>query len=311
MSSEQPQESLHQMKMRHKKEMQELQKAGAKGKGGKKDLEKKVAELKAKQDAEVEQFQKVKSPQPEPVAPTPGAGEEEIPEEKKEKKPSKAQKRKANKAARDSENRRQIEESVKDMVDVKAVEAKKLNAKLDALKLSVKEVAADGHCLFRAVGDQLDLHTSSLAALRALSLSSSSRHMALRQLAANHMLAHPDEFAPFLTNADGDMLTPEEYKQYCARLCADSSSAVMWGGQPEIVALAAALGVRISVHAADSEPIVMGADSAQDTLHISYHRHYYGLGEHYNSVVPARARPVEDGDDEDEEAEDGGDQSDA
>ena len=64
----------------------------------------------------------------------------------------------------------------------------------------------------------------------------------------------------------------------------------MWGGQPEIKALASALQRSITVHSADSPPMVMqgggNGGEGKEGLHVSFHRHYFGLGEHYNSLIP-------------------------
>ena len=68
---------------------------------------------------------------------------------------------------------------------------------------------------------------------------------------------------------------------------------VLAGGQVEINALCSVLQRRIWIYGADaSMPILkMGEDCAQNTgvidvpIRVSFHRHYYTLGEHYNSVV--------------------------
>ncbi len=49
---------------------------------------------------------------------------------------------------------------------------------------------ADGHCLYRAVGDQLGSHTND--AMEAGDL------WAIRAKAAAYMRAHPDQFIPFM-----------------------------------------------------------------------------------------------------------------
>eukprot|EP00808_Paulinella_micropora_P024934 g810.t1 len=63
----------------------------------------------------------------------------------------------------------------------------------------------------------------------------------------------------------------------------------VWGGHPEIVALAHALHRQIVVHSAgNTKPMTIGDGGTgwKPPLHISWHRHSYSLGEHYNSVVP-------------------------
>ena len=52
---------------------------------------------------------------------------------------------------------------------------------------------ADGHCLYRAVGDQLTSHTNGTAETEDL--------WAIRAKAAAYMRAHPDRFIPFLPEA--------------------------------------------------------------------------------------------------------------
>ena len=52
---------------------------------------------------------------------------------------------------------------------------------------------ADGHCLYRAVGDQLGSNTSGAAGADAL--------WAIRAKAAAYMREHPDQFVPFMPEA--------------------------------------------------------------------------------------------------------------
>jgi len=109
--------------------------------------------------------------------------------------------------------------------------------------------------------------------------------LALRQIAADYIRTHPDDFAPFLAEDDAsNQSLHQQVTEYCARLQAEDP--VMWGGHPEIVALAAALNRQIVVYTAKGTPLIVGGSSQQQApLKISFHQHYYGLGEHYNSVV--------------------------
>ena len=54
-----------------------------------------------------------------------------------------------------------------------------------------------------------------------------------------------------------------------------------------MAALSAALGRAIEVVQAEGAPVVLGAGRPGETLLITYHRHMYGLGEHYNSTRQA------------------------
>lgn len=52
-------------------------------------------------------------------------------------------------------------------------------------------------------------------------------------------------------------------------------------------ALCAALEVPMEVFSAMSPPLLLGGDYEGTPLLLTYHEHYYALGAHYNSVVPA------------------------
>ena len=52
---------------------------------------------------------------------------------------------------------------------------------------------ADGHCLYRAVGDQLGSHINGAATAHEL--------WGIRAKAAAYMRAHPDQFIPFMPEA--------------------------------------------------------------------------------------------------------------
>jgi OTU domain-containing protein 6 len=61
-----------------------------------------------------------------------------------------------------------------------------------------------------------------------------------------------------------------------------------WGGQLELRALAMALQVPIHVFSAENDVIRMGEEFETTNnlpLQLTYHLHYYTLGEHFNSVT--------------------------
>lgn len=64
-----------------------------------------------------------------------------------------------------------------------------------------------------------------------------------------------------------------------------------WGGHLELRALSLALDRPIHVYSVQSgaEPLKIDAGAGNDDspIRLSYHLHYYALGEHYNQVVPA------------------------
>ena len=61
-----------------------------------------------------------------------------------------------------------------------------------------------------------------------------------------------------------------------------------WGGQLEVRALACALNKKILIYDAQAPVLTISnnnEDNNDDFIRLTYHRHYYSLGEHYNSVV--------------------------
>ena len=54
----------------------------------------------------------------------------------------------------------------------------------------------------------------------------------------------------------------------------------------ELLALATVLGRPLTVIQGEGqESLVVGEDQKGEPLTLTYHRHMYGLGEHYNSVI--------------------------
>jgi len=88
-----------------------------------------------------------------------------------------------------------------------------------------------------------------------------------------------------MTNLEsGEPYTEEEFEKYCHEI----ETTNIWGGQLEIKALSSVLGQPIEIFQADSPILKIGEDLDGKTIRISYHKHAYGLGEHYNSVVPKK-----------------------
>ena len=137
-------------------------------------------------------------------------------------------------------------------------ECEAISRKLVDVNRRIKDVAADGHCLYRAIADQSD-----------------STYTEVRKTCAAFMEAHADDFAPFIED--------ESFGDHCAKV----RSSAEWGGQPEVLALARALDRPIVVYSRDSEPLRMGESDGEELV-VTYHRDYYALGEHYNSTEPLR-----------------------
>ncbi|XP_061787050.1 deubiquitinase OTUD6B [Nerophis lumbriciformis] len=200
-----------------------------------------------------------------------GKEEEEEEEEVKHPRVTKAQKRRDKKAAQEKERESRIAEAeVQNLQGVRHQEGLKLAQKLSQRGLQIKEISSDGHCMYRAVRDQL-------ARRRQPELSVEE----LRGRTAAHMRSHAQDFLPFLSNANtGDVCTAEAFDKYCA----DVQHTAAWGGQLELQALTKVLQLPIDVIQADSPTIKIGEDFDGDAITLVYMRHAYGLGEHYNSV---------------------------
>lgn len=287
------------MLQRHKQELREVKKARGKSKAEVKKME---HELRAKQQAELHALDRElaalrpkrvpkppspkvndsdgsddgetgssdddDAPSPGEKGPTPDSGEQQ----KGPKKPSRAARRKQKREAEDREREKRIEEERKNAgPSAKALEIRRLMDKLGPKGLRITEVAADGNCLYSAVGDQI----------KRSALSGPQSIVELRRLAADYILDHPDDFLPFLIA--GEELPPGGLKKYCDELKRDG----VWGGQLELRALAQSLKVPIVVHSADAPELKMGEEFQRDPLQLTFHRHYYALGEHYNSVAVA------------------------
>ena len=146
----------------------------------------------------------------------------------------------------------------------------------------MRKITPDGHCLFSAVADQLNL-------LGILS-TGAANYSTVRRVASDYILAHPDDFIPFLPSAaeedgarasDSGPMSPAELQTYCQRL----RDTGMWGGEPEIMALCRAYRIPIHVIQGAKPPIVEHNPpddvpvKSRHAVRLSYHRRMYGLGE--------------------------------
>ncbi|TFY67292.1 hypothetical protein EVG20_g3995 [Dentipellis fragilis] len=164
-------------------------------------------------------------------------------------------------------------------------EEKAIRDVCDDLGVEIHEINPDGHCLFAAIADQLQI----IYMIGADGMN----YITVRQAAADYIYSHPNDFLPFLpsTHDDSGLMTPEEFKGYCDAM----RDTGVWGGEPEIRALCRVYRIPIHVIQGSNPPIVVhdpAGDPDKDTtkdhrvIRISYHRKMYGLGEHYNSLRP-------------------------
>lgn len=281
-------ETLHQIKLRHKRELKALKKTPTKGKGAKKALRVKEQKLLKQHAEEIEQAKQKKKvltmdeSNPKAEMQADAVSDKNTKDETLPIKLSKAQRRRKRKEEREKERHAQIDKEILGMKDLRADEMEQLGKKLSALSMEVEEIPSDGHCLYRAIGDQLSRKTTTDELYKEFYEINESEplHMALRRLAAKTIRLHKSHFQLFLPDTD--------VESYCDAITGCEN--IVWGGHLEIAALSEYLGRAIIVHSAEGEPIEIlplksnHAGGKERDLHISYHKHYYGLGEHYNSL---------------------------
>lgn len=200
-------------------------------------------------------------------------------------KPSKGAKRRERRAHQEAEREQRIQEEQSKIVSHRMIENEKLEQKLTPLGLTVNEIKPDGHCLYRAVENQLSLNNKNQLY----------SYQELRKMAASYMREHAMDFLPFFLDEgnikmDSNDVPLEFFQKYCEEV--ETSAA--WGGQLELGALTHCLKKHIIVFSGSFPDVEMGKEykiesgssASNPSIMLSYHMHAYGLGEHYNSVVP-------------------------
>ena len=187
---------------------------------------------------------------------------------------SKTQKKRDKKAAKEKFLQINPEDSASHLNDSKKDEAEKLSEILQKRCLKIHEVPPDGDCMYSAISHQLRTLNGIKNSVQDL------RHMT-----SEHILHNSDHFVPFLINEEtGDMMSDSDLREYCDKI----GNSSIWGGQLELRALSEVLKRPIEVVQANGPQVIVGDHfPSSDVLLISYHRHSYSLGEHYNSLIPA------------------------
>jgi len=202
---------------------------------------------------------------------------------------SKAQKRREKKAAKEKERINEIErQEEENQHGARNIEAAKIKEILESRGLLLQEIPSNGDCLFAGLVQQLRLRQVD------------SSVKSLRKAATDELRGNSSDYLPFLSHpVTGDMLNEAQFEKYCN----DMQQTPAWGGQVELRALSQALKLPIEVVQSDGPSMVVGeefvknlsnGDSVGDNLEkalkgenkliLTYHRHAYGLGEHYNAV---------------------------
>ena len=180
----------------------------------------------------------------------------------------KKERRKEEKAVEWEANRQAALQEIASRPDLALQESKSFDRRLAQEGFRIVEVAADGHCLFSAIGCQLDPPMD---------------HWELRAMAAKYLLEHRDEYENFIELDSIDIInspSTDKYQEYCRKL----ESTGMWGGQIELEVLSRSLGVCVTVLQAEGPELVFNGEAVQK-IYLSYHRFAFSLGEHYNALV--------------------------
>ncbi|KAG7363814.1 OTU-like cysteine protease [Nitzschia inconspicua] len=187
--------------------------------------------------------------------------------EARERKLAKARKKKERQREKEREQQEQIErETANAGPSMRHVELEQIQTILSPLNLKVSEVEADGHCLYRAVGAQTD-----------------KSYTEIRSLCADALQANKDELAAFCELTD-DVGSFDEYVDMVR-------NSAEWGGHVELRAISMALDRPIHVYSVQQgkSPLIVHEEGTQSPILLSYHLHYYALGEHYNQVIATEA----------------------
>lgn len=189
---------------------------------------------------------------------------------------SKTQKRREAKAAKKAEQLKRVEEAERlDEHKDRDIEQKKLDRLLSERNLTIHNIEADGDCLYRAVEHQLKLATDSIELLT---------YQGVREKTSQYMLDHVDTFLPFLLSDQGELMSEDQYREYCMRIAKTKE----WGGHLELTAIAQFTKKPVHIYQADNKlPIIIEPQekTKKSPILLSFHKHLYHLGEHYNSLV--------------------------
>ncbi|KAF3445136.1 hypothetical protein FNV43_RR14829 [Rhamnella rubrinervis] len=303
-ASEDKQESRDEMLSRHRKEISQLQnkeielkKAAAKGskaeqKAKKKQVEEEISQLSAKlKEKHAEELASLgyntkkeneKNNLENLVKAIAGVSVINQPDHAK---PSKSTKRRGKRAQHEAAREQRIQEEQSNLISDRTIESERLEKKLEPFGLTINEIKPDGHCLYRAVEDQLAIFSGGLSPYT---------YQELRLMVAAYMRNHASEFLPFFFSEneedDSDDSVAERFERYCQEV----ESTAAWGGQLELGALTHCLRKHIMIYSGSFPDVEMGKEyksnndtgTSDSSIRLSYHKHAFGLGEHYNSVVP-------------------------
>lgn len=195
------------------------------------------------------------------------------------KKPNRQKARLARRAVEQEAAVEQAAKEAEDLPNLRAKESEAMHQEILKYGLKEQEIRSDGHCLYAAVADQLANNEidfkpkNHIEGLKLDPLSMQTAYKATREVTASYIAANAEYFTPFLE---------EPLDRYVQTIRQTGE----WGGHIELLALARAYGRDINVlHSYGKvDTIECGSSTQVDPLWLSYYRHNFGLGEHYNSL---------------------------
>lgn len=187
---------------------------------------------------------------------------------------SRAQRRRNKKANEERDREKRVTEQMEqNKRGSRAIEMNQIKEKLKTMNLKLHTIDADGNCLYCAVIHQLEMIRDEHYEVSEL-----------RKITAQFIRDHKEDFLPFMYNEldDNAVVSEEHFESYCNEV----ATTKLWGGQLELRALSNYFKCPIKIIQANGPPTLQGESFAGPELIITYHRHLYRLGEHYNSTVP-------------------------
>eukprot|EP01133_Synstelium_polycarpum_P003721 gene3721-4290_t len=200
--------------------------------------------------------------------------------------PSKAYLKKAKKQAEEDARLKKLEEEKKNYISKSVIEFADFAKKLSPLSKYIVNIKSDGDCLYSALANQMSVN-GMIGEQEAKTY-----HKRLRAIAADFIRANRIEFEPYVISEDeyGDAEDPIE--EYCQQSVLQSGT---WGGHIELKALSCALERAIIIYHAYSPDVTIGEEyNTKPAFCLSYHKHAFTLGEHYNSVVTTVSSTTDD-----------------
>jgi OTU domain-containing protein 6 len=156
-------------------------------------------------------------------------------------KPGKAAHRREKESKEEATREQRIQEEQTNLISDCMVQDEKLERRLEPLGLIIHEIKPDGHCLYRAIDNQLPLHCKGTTQYS---------HQELRQMA---------DFLPFFLSKGKAESGPDPLESF-ERYCEEIGSTAAWGGQLELGALTHCLKKHIVVYLGSFPDVEMGKE---------------------------------------------------